>query len=188
MHTRITAQWTGWAGGPGYTRLRWSGALDGAAATDAAAEMRNFFSAIALYLPSAIRITWSGQADIYNDQGQLQAPVQYTPPAFVAGTDSSTAWSAASGACVQWLTDAFTNNRRIRGRTFLVPLAGSAYQTDGTLGSPFLSAVQDAVDALFASTPNNVVVSNEGRPSQQEHDVTGGICNDRAAVLRSRRS
>ena len=185
-HTRVTALWTGVAGLPGYTRLSFNGALDEAAATACANRVRAFFDNIKGLLPPGVVISFSEVAQVFNAGGQLTGEVAVVPPPAVAATGTG-AFAAPVGAVVQWITGVFINGRRVRGRTFLVPLASSAFAVDGTPGSTTLATIGGAANTLQNGVPALVIAGGIGEGGGYEVPVTGASVPDRAAVLRSRR-
>lgn len=185
-HTRITAIWTGATGLPGYTRMRFAGELDAAGAATAAGRMRTFFDAVKAYIPSVVSINFAEAAQVYNTARELQAEVGFTPPASVVGVGSG-AFSAPAGMVVNWLTGAVVNGRKVRGRSFMVPLAGAAFATDGTPGPTTVTTFQGAAAALLTGTPALIIAGGTPETGSVEASVTGASVPDRAAVLRSRR-
>lgn len=185
--TTVTALWQGATGLPGYTRLRWSGAQTASGAGAIAANMRTFFDSIKSLLPVAVTISFGEVAQIFDTDGSLIDEVAVTPlPSPVVGT-SATNFAAPAGAVLNWVTGEFVSGRRVRGRTFLVPLAQSAFQGDGTISTAALSLLTTSATTLIGSNPNNLVVWRH-TPPRSVHAVTGVSVPDRAAVLRSRRS
>lgn len=183
-YTQITAVWTGAAGLPGYTRLRFNGPATSAEAEAMAARVRTFFDAWAGWIPSGVRISFGGPAQIFSDAAVLEGEVTYTSPADILGMNSA-AYAGASGATVQWLTNAFQNGRKVRGRTFMVPLAG-AFDAAGTLSTAVVSAGSAAANALANNVPGLTLITRSGNIVQRA-SIVGGVVADRAAVLRSRR-
>lgn len=185
-HTRITALWTGITGGPGYTRLSFGGTLDEAGATAAANRVRAFFDAIKANLSLNTVISFSEVAQMFSPAGQLIGEVAIVPPPAVTGTGTA-AYSAPSGAVVNWITGVFINGRRVRGRTFIVPLSTNAYFGDGTLAGGTIATIGGAANTLQNGVPNLVVAGGVGVGGGYEATVTGASVPDRAAILRSRR-
>lgn len=184
--TRITATWNGVGGLPGYSRFRFNGELTTAEATAAASRVRAFFNSILALLPAQVNITWDGVAQIYGVDQVQTGVVSYTPPALVQGTSINT-FSAPTGAVINWLTGFFHNGRQVRGRTFLVPLGGNAFQTDGTLATAAQGTIVSAAATLLGGGPP-LVVSGGGPPGEFiQVEITGASVPDKGAVLRSRR-
>ena len=93
------------------------------------------------------------------------------------------------GACVTWLTGGIINGRRLRGRTFLVPLSSTAYEGDGTLTTTAQTALQGFAEDLIASGPLAVWHRPTG-PSVSDGNSYGVIAyrlRDKVAFLSSRR-
>lgn len=99
-------------------------------------------------------------------------------------------YAGPAGACVNWATGVIVGRRRLRGRTFLVPLAGGAYQSDGSIEPTTLANLRSAASGLAGIA--NMRIWH--RPTKLNPTggssflVTAGTVADRAAVLRSRRA
>lgn len=198
---RITARWSGFTGAPGYSSFHfntdggfWDGGLLGDAAQQAAdgaaARVTEAFSDLSSLLPQGVRIDIESEAQILDsDTGEIIGFAE-VPPGATSGGSGGGGWSAASGAVVNWRTNDYRFGRRIRGRTFLVPLNGSSYEGDGTLSNTARLAI-----ANFGSE----MVEGEGsagfgvwsRPRNGVGGVFASVVSynnpDMAAVLRSRR-
>lgn len=188
---RVTTTWTGGRIGTGFTNLFFNASASTAQA--AADAVRSFFSnsySIGALLPSGVSLTFPSVVDVIDDNnGQLTATVPITPPAAVNGSDS-TRYAALAGACVTWRTGDFVAGRRVRGRTFLVPVGGAGLQSDGTLDTTFLGFVNTAAAALIAAAPEFVVYrrpTNAAAANGASHVVAAATVSDKAAYLTSRR-
>lgn len=188
---RVTAEWAGFQGAPGYTSFFFANEADVATATESRARVLAFFVELTAMLPDDLTVTPSTEvANIDQETGLVTDFVQVDlDPVPVIGTSPS-GYSAASGAVVNWNTAGVRNGRRVRGRTFIVPMAGTAYDNAGTLSTAALNALSSAaselVDEPFAST--------FGVWSRPTNGANGAFweCNgyrvvDRVSVLRSRR-
>lgn len=189
--TRITAEWTGMSGAPGYTNFFLDGAVSGAPAAEAAAvTIRAFFQAISANLPSAVNIALQPQAVVIDEaSGNMTGIVPFSAPAAVTGGGGG-AYSAPVGAVVHWMTSNFSDGRLIRGRTFLVPLERDAYDTEGTLNDTIRGNFQTAADTLLNDLIENpLAVWSRPRAGSAgtSNVVTSAIVPDLAAILRSRR-
>jgi hypothetical protein len=101
-------------------------------------------------------------------------------------------YSAASGACINWYTDGVRNGRRVRGRSFMVPIGSNGMENNGTLNATALGSWRTATDLLIASFENSTlgVWSRPSAPAATDgiwHKTTSMTIPDKAAVLRSRR-
>jgi hypothetical protein len=187
-YTMLTATWQGTIGGTGYTRMRWLGNLLSAEVTQQLNAMKTFFGAVAGSIPSAVSISYSGLAQEYDDAGKLTKEVSVAAPAQTAGS-SAAAFGAPCGTVVNWETGQFNaQGHRIRGRTYLVPLGSTAFQTDGTMGSGTITAIQAAANTLVTGLIPMVVVSKTKTGVYTGiKNVTAASVPDRVCILRSRR-
>lgn len=185
VYARVTATWQGTTGLPGYTRMKCDGLVMPQAAQGLADSMRTFFDTIKTYIPQDVTISWDGLAQMFSDNGQLIGEYSYTPPAQVVGANVQS-YASPTGAVVNWLTNDFVNGRRVRGRTFLVPLGANAYATDGTLAPAAQTAIQTAAVSLVGA-PSSLLIATGQPAAGTLHEVTGASVPDRAAILRSRR-
>lgn len=188
---RTTAVWSGFAGAPGYTNFFFAAFGSGDSAELEVARTREFFRALSSDLPESVTIQVQQEAAILDEAtGDLQSYVQVeTAPTPVTG-GSGAVFSAASGAVVSWNTDTVVRGRRVRGRTFIVPLDTTAYDAQGTLASSTISLLNDAANALRGdgSGPQLVIWARPRTGADGAiAPVTSHRVADRVAVLRSRR-
>jgi len=178
--------WTNFPGAPGYTNFYSSGTM-----STIAPAIRSFFEAIKALLPTSVTLVYPNTVDQINEAtGAITGSYAYTPA--LANTTGTTAgiFSGATGAVVNWNTDTFINSRRVRGRSFLVPLSGSAFDTNGSLDDTKRGTIQTAAAALVTAGSGAFVVWH--RPTQftsgSAAAMTSAFVPDLAAVLRSRRT
>lgn len=154
----------------------------------ALAAARTFWAAIAARLPNDVSLSFPGPLDIFSLDGTLvgSTPASSVPSA-VAGT-SGGVYSAPSGAKIIWETGQIVGGRRLRGRSYIVPIAGDQYDADGTLASDFINAVGTAATALrVALATAGLPLTVWSRKNEVEHAAVGQTIRDQAAILRSRR-
>ena len=148
---RIRALWTGFSGAPGYTNL-YFGSTDplAAGAQTAANDVRTFFDALKINLPSTVTITVDPTVALVDDfSGQIQQELQLTtPPAAVVGSQA-TAYAAPSGACITWNTGQYRDGQKVRGRTYCVPYAASTTAVGGGLSSSVVASTLAAANGLI---------------------------------------
>lgn len=189
---KVVARWEGFQGAPGYSVFHFdadSGDVGGTAG-NAAGDVHSFFTMIADRLPTNVRVTVESEvATIDTATGEALSYEQLPPIDTVIGTASGS-YAAPVGACVSWTTGTVRRGRRVRGRTFLVPLAGGAFDNSGTLITAAHTDIVAAAAALVGGNQSFVVY---GRPSGSGASdgiaapVTGSRVTDQGAVLRSRR-
>lgn len=198
---RITVRWLGFLGAPGYSNFYfssdagfWDGGVVGdeaqIAANRAAERVSDAFGALRSVLPEDVQIDIDQEALVINsDTGEALGFTEVSTSAR-GGNLGTGGYSGPSGAVVNWRTNDYRFGRRIRGRTFLVPLAGDSYEDDGTLTSDSLGALRSFGSEMLdgGGDPQFGVWS---RPRDGAGGVfasaTGYNVPDMAAVLRSRR-
>lgn len=190
-YTQLTARYNGFTGAPGWVRMKFLGSLNVADANTAAANFRALILGWNAYMPTGSSMTWDSAVALYDDAGAQTGEITLTAvPAAVSGS-SNVAYAGGSGAVINWTTGAFHLGRKVRGRTFAVPLTSAAFQTDGTLISAAQTAIQSAAQTFATSSPTPVVFSEKpngsGGVSSLTAVVTGATVPDRSAILRSRR-
>lgn len=195
---KVTINWTGLPGGPGYTNLYFqdiSGPtnVDQTLVDSAVSKTDAWIAAFRPALPTSIFTAVSATVEAVDENtGELQSFWTGTPAAAAAGS-GGTSYSAPSGAVVSWYTSTVRNSRRIRGRTFIVPLATSAYDTDGSILNARITTWNAATATLIATGASAElgVWSRPSGPSASDGDwalVTSFRIPDAAAILTSRRS
>lgn len=183
---RIRAAWQNWPGAPGVTTFY----QDPAVAQADAASVRTMFNAIAALLPSGLTVTVPATGDLIEENtGALSGSWSVTPaPTVVTGTGTG-AYAGNAGAVMHWLTTTVVNGRRVRGRSFIVPLIGSAFFTDGSLATATITTLANAASAMIATTADHFVVWHRPRPGipGSKAPVVSSSVPDLAISLRSRR-
>jgi hypothetical protein len=176
----IRAQWSGFPGAPGVTTFydEFTGSVPPLAA------YTSFFGNFAAGLPNSVRIQVASEGLVLDTAtGLANASYAGTAQTVVSGGDVSP-YPAPTGAVVNWLTNAFVGGHRVRGRSFIVPLGGTQYQTDGSLRDVMRTEIQTSATQLIAAANPTVVSRNGG---WQAATIASSSVPDIAAVLRSRR-
>lgn len=190
-YSQLTARYNGFTGAPGWIRMKFLGALNVGDANTAAANFRTFLNSVAAQIPTGAQITFDSAVAIYDDDGTQTGEITLTViPNAVTGS-SAVVYAGGTGAVVNWTTGAFHLGRKVRGRTFLVPLTSAAFQTDGTLAAAVQGSIQANAQTFATSSPTPVILSQKetagGGMSSLVAVVSGATVPDRSAVLRSRR-
>lgn len=193
---RVVINWTGFNGGPGFTNLFYRTVgdveVDLSHAQDAVTKTDAWISAISNHLPTSVTVAVDPTVVEMNTlDGHQIGFLPTTAPAAHPGGDS-TGYSAVSGACFNWYTAGARNGRRIRGRTFIVPLGGGKYDSAGTLATTTVNAFKTATDTLLANDANTELCvwsrpSGPGATDGQLWPVAAYTLPDKAAFLTSRR-
>lgn len=193
---RLRVDWTGFIGAPGYTNLYFrdftAGAITQGIVDGSITKTDTWLDAYASSINNTVSYVINPTVDVIEDTtGELQGFMTGTPDTTRIGTQTA-AYSAVSGGCINWYTDGVRNGRRIRGRTFMVPLAASAYGTDGTLDATKLATFRAANTAMVSHTGDGDlgVWSRPSAPAATDgvwYVANSSTMADKAAVLRSRR-
>lgn len=183
--SRHSIVWTGFLGAPGISHF-YTNASDDDTFHSALNTWKGTWAA---NLPDDVTLTLKAEVEQLNDtDGQLVG-------AFTIGSDSTTSgantsgFSAASGVVVNWLTAGFVAGRRVRGKTFMVPISGGAYDTNGTVEANALQFMRTSTATFQNAVQGIMVVWSRPRPTLNgsSHEVTSWSIPDKVAVLRSRR-
>lgn len=149
---------------------------------------RTFFDALKGVVGGGLVWDFPAEVTVLNTTtGVLEDAVAVTKPANVTATGAGN-YSALSGARIEWRTGAIVAGRRLRGRTFVVPLSVGQYDAVGTLATTCITTLQAAAtgyaDANVFSNARPCVWS---RTHGIQADITSVLIPDEASVLRSRR-
>lgn len=199
---RVNVAWQNWPGAPGLSQFYF---LNSGMQTSVDA-LRTFYNALSTMLPTGLTIQVPGTGDIINDaDGKIVNSWTVTTPPTVVTASGTGTYAGNAGAVVHWLTSGVINGRRIRGRTFLVPLISTQFESNGSLSATALSSIGTAASALRTSVGANFRVwrrpvlahtkydPKTGQPTQvaavagSNSDVVNHRIPDLAISLRSRR-
>jgi hypothetical protein len=183
---RVRVAWQGWPGAPGVSTFY----LDPGPSQAQINSIRSFFSQLTNFLPAGLTINVPSSGDEINEStGQLTGVwVVGTTPTVVTAAGTGT-YAGNAGAVVHWLTDGISGKRRIRGRTFLVPLVNGAYGNDGAISPTSVQVITDAAQALVTSMPGlmNVWVRPIPGRTGLQSSITSVRVPRLSVSLRSRR-
>ncbi len=181
---RVKVGWSGLSGLPGLSTF-----YVGTGITDMT-PIRNFFDAWKTFVPTALQWQIANSGDQIQEAtgvivGSWSGPAQAT----VIGAGGAGGYAAPVGAEVRWDTSAIIDGRRIRGRTFMVPILGALYDSSGTIATATLTSMQTAASALVTALAGEMKVwhrKNAKGPGANA-TVTSALVPDKAYVLRRRR-
>lgn len=195
---RVVTRWSGFSGAPGYTNLFFrdfeggSGEPNQATIEGAQGRVQTFWNAVNDFLPNDVTLTIESTVDVLeHSTGELVNSFSAPTAPVITGLDAG-AYAAASGAVISWRTGTIRNGRRIRGRTFLVPMGSGAFGINGGIQPSIVTSLQNAANALLANTgtPDLYIWARPTAPGALDGSlglVTGASVPSVGAVLRSRR-
>jgi hypothetical protein len=190
---RVPVSWTTGPGGSGVS-VFYTGDSD-----DVTVQLGTFFNAIKAQMPTGVTWTIPASGDKLQDEdGELAGAWSGGTQATIVGT-SNQPYAAGTGAYIRWLTGAVVDKHKLQGRTFLVPLANTAYWTDGEIVSSSLTILQNAATALAAASklivwhrPRKAYTSPDGTSHPERVGtnrlVIAATVPNKVTSLRSRRS
>jgi len=190
------AVWNVTGGGVGYSvfHVREAGIEPLALSAEAFADdLRAGLATLTGDLPNDVSISFESEArEMDVATGTLVGVHAIDAPSTVNGLGSGV-YAAPSGAKVNLSTSAIVAGRRLKGRTFIVPLIGTAYSDSGRIAPGTLSRLGTAFEA-FRDNPGNYSLAVWSRPQAGPParagtlaDVVSVAPSLNAAVLRSRR-
>lgn len=185
MPGEYRAIWNVPGGGTGYTVLHFQN-TSSAIAQQQADGTRVFFNALAASFPDDIQIEFDSEVLELSLAGVLTAVHPVTPPAQVDGTNTGV-YQRAGGARVDWTTGQIVAGRRLTGRTYLVPMASSLFDTEGQITPASITIIQNAANAFISASNSWGNLAIWSRVHQVVHDVIGASVVPRGTILRSRR-
>jgi hypothetical protein len=188
---RVVVSWGGTAVvGAAVSVLHYS-ASDNASPPVAA--IKSAFGLFPTLFPQGTTITVPNTGDKIDDTtGALTGVWTGTGGGTVTGSNGI-ACAAGVGACIGWTTGGIVNGtkgpRKLRGRTFLVPLSSACYDTDGTLGTVAQGQLQQIADGIKNAGPLAVWHRplTPGASNGNSYGVLSARVRDKVAFLSSRR-
>lgn len=180
---------TSWSGapvvGPGVSTFYFDEAASGFVAAVSA-----FFVSLAARVPTGVLFTTLNTGDIVDEDTGALVGTWTDGVTGTAATSGSGVYASGVGCRGRWSTSGIKNGRRVRGSTFIVPLVGSAYQSDGTIDGTVWTSIRTSFDNLYTATAGNMYIWS--RPvagaGGQANLVIGDDLPDKVSWLRSRRT
>lgn len=189
--TRVTAEWRGFPGAPGYSTFHFHDSPSGPVVDEARQRVHDFFNELRGTLPTSVEISVREEVEEYDESTGLLVGYERGTETLPTVSGSNIAdYAGPVGAVIHWNTNTVANGRRLRGRTFIVPMMRTAYESDGTIDDTQLERLNDGAAHLsgggFEST-----FCVWSRPQSGGSGAVGPVVShrvpDMAAVLRSRR-
>lgn len=181
--------WTGFPGAPGYSVFY---AIHGT--TGHLDLLANWIATFKNLVPANVHWAFPADGRVIDASNGDQVNVwSGTPPAGQQGTETGK-YSAPTGVVTNWHTSTVHNGRLVRGRTFIVPVAGLCFDTDGSLLATYRTTFESAASTLVSASDEALCIwakPNSAKPGFPDNGASAPITSssvpDMAAVLRSRR-
>jgi hypothetical protein len=158
--------------------------------SDATVELATFFNALRTSFPNVVSWSIPNAGDVIDETtGQITG-------AWIGGTAAGIvasgvgAYAAGTGLYVRWQTAGIVGGRRVKGRTFLVPLLASLYQSDGTITDSTLTAINTAANNLVLAGKLRIWhrPTTPGGSDGSAFTITSAQGPDKVTSLRTRRT
>lgn len=152
---RISCAWQNWPGAPGVTQFYADpGSLQGVVNA-----LKVFWDGLQGGFPNLLTIQVPSSGDLVDDAtGQIAGAWSVaTQPAVTTCTGVGN-YAGNAGAVLHWLTVGLAKGRRIRGRTFLVPLVNTAFDSGGSLSPAMVTNTTLAGNKLITDTAGQLKV------------------------------
>lgn len=196
--SRVSCAWQNFPGAPGVSHFYYGTSLGDLPTQNNIDAIRAFFNSLSTFLPTGLTVSVPRSGDRINDTdgkiiGTWEVP---TAPATVTGAGAGN-YAGNAGAVIHWLTASVVNGRRVRGRTFLVPLVATAFDPQGSLASGTVTALQNAANALVGQVDGapSVWARPFTDPTGKKPNRVGSLAQingirvpDLAVTMRSRRT
>lgn len=150
---KLVCTWNYGTGAPGYTTFF----VSAAQAASFQPRLVTFWTAVAPYLATAFSVVVPPNGEVIDETTGKMVNVWSGPTQVTVTGTAAAAWASTSGALVRWDTGRFANGRKVRGRTFIVPIVSSAYSS-GTISTTVANAINAAATTLWNAAPGVMVV------------------------------
>lgn len=187
MVTQFVVQSTGARIGSGATVLHTADATTPGGVAAALDAIEEFFVDLSFYTPDDVTFTFPSEAKVLNAaDGSLTRVETLSPRAPITG-QASGSFANGVGALIKWQTADIAGNRRLAGRTFVVPYAAVAFGTNGDLVASYQQGLFDAAESLRDALETNATpLVVWSRTYGVAGIVTAPIVPTRPSTLRSR--
>jgi len=165
---RVKCIWTGIPSGSGVSTFYFGSSVTSMTALTA------FFNSAINACPNGVKVTIPNSGDQINEtDGLITGAWTGTGGAQVSAIGGAGAYAAQSGLVIDWLSSPIVAGRRRQGRTFIVPLIPSAFDTDGTLSAGNVTLYTATATTLIAAYAGELKVFV--RPQASRVAVPGNI-------------
>lgn len=150
---RVRVAINGFTGGPGLSTFYFLTPLENAAAATRVLGYvhEGIIFGYPGFLPNSVSLQVSGDVDVLSAvSGDITNTLSLASPAVVQGTGGEAIAPPAVAALLQLRTTTFLAGRRIRGRSFISPLAGAAVTSDGLLSNAAVAGFKLGGTSLLA--------------------------------------
>lgn len=181
--------WNVPGGGVGYSVFHCESIATQSQANGFVAAVRAAFMAANFIAKIPNEVSFAGENEVrgLGLDGSLTSVFPVGGGSSIVGT-SAAQWAAAAGGRVNWETGTVLLGRRLRGRTYIVPMDINAYDTNGTLSASGIQALNDFAVAYKTNMAAAGLVPTVWSPTHAfQAPIVDHNVPDKTAILRGRR-
>lgn len=179
----------GFTGGPGYNTLYFFGdPYSNATAESNADAVGAFWNGMIPTMPAGTTFAIDPDVQVLDEATGALIRIESIAPPTQTNAGTSGQYSAGVGANVRWNTDGVHLTKRLRGRTFVVPLSGGSYDATGTINNTNLTAMRALATTLGAVANFGVWGRPVGGAGGEWAACTGATIKDQVSWLTTRRT
>lgn len=182
---RVPVEWSGLPNLPGYSVFHWDFTVN-----PDLSDLTAFFTAVAGRFITGLTWRIPSAGDTINDaDGSLAGSWVATGGGSVVSSAGAGQYAAGTGVRVRWETGTIVGKRRLKGATYMLPIAGAGYDNDGTITSTYLTTFQNAANTLVSA--GGLLVWHRNTPGGSDGTsaaVVSAVVPDRVSSLRTRRT
>lgn len=181
--SKVPVALTGFLGGPGVNTFYILGEVDDLQ------PLRDFYGSFVSELPNDVTVSFpTTGVTVDSVTGGLTGSWSAPSETDVTGTDTAK-FAAGVGTVIRWITATVLDGRILRGRTFIVPLAGDCFENNGLLTLSRQAIFQGAADTLVTAFAGALLVWHRPVDGLAGAGIPalGAYVPRKPAVLRSRR-
>lgn len=165
---RVRCVWTGIPTGSGVSTFYFG------SGTTSMTALTSFWNSAINPCPNGVKVTIPNVGDQVNEtDGKIVGAWVGSGGSQVSGIGGTGAYAAQSGLVIDWLTSLVVDGRRRQGRTFIVPIIPSSFDSDGSLSSANVTQYTTYATTLIAAYAGEMKVFV--RPLASQVAVPGNI-------------
>lgn len=183
---KIPVVWDGLPGMPGLSMF-YSNPTD---VVTTVVALKAFFTSLSTGCPTGLTWNFPTAGDEFDDAtGTLTGGWTGGAGGSVAASGGAGTYAQGVGFRVRWGTGGIVGGRRVKGSTFLIPVLGSVYESNGTISNAIVTTLQTAANLLV--TNGTTIIwhrPDPGGSNGSSHIVLDAQVPDKVSTLRSRRT
>lgn len=167
--SRVRVNWNGFPGAPGINTFYFA---DPAIALP---PLHALYTSLAPRVPMDVALTIDSSGDTIDSlTGKVNGQWAAAAQPGIQGS-SNMLYASPAGVLLKWGTSAITDGRRIRGKTFLVPMAPSNFDAGGNTSFDTQTVLTGYLGTFIGAMPANMLIWQRPRLSRNAYSDGRGI-------------